>query len=315
MSEPQDTFYHVPSTKALEVLKVLGNEPRFQILTYLMNGPLSITDLARKVKISQPTVTTYIQQLEDAGLIITRLQRASKGYTKLCYSLYGGITLGWSVARQKDVHEMNMPVGHYFSLDCAHPSILANQGGILASSDNCSRFFHPSRIEAEILAFHQGEVCYLFPYNLPPERKILRLELSAELNIAQQRLSAMTDVILSINNCTCAPLRLDVHDGILEHHRVQDWYPKDLPTCGNRYVWQIDQEKVTINSKPGGDFTLKDLQLQPFQPIEVSFQVKSPKDSAGGLAIFGKGIGRCHQDIQLTIVYESKQYTDPREES
>lgn len=317
MSDSQDTIYHIPLKKALNVLKVLGNEPRFNILTLLMKGPMSISEIARKIQISQPTVTTYVQQLEENGLVFTRLQRAAKGYIKLCYSLYSGISLEWDEARQKaleSVYELDMPVGHYSSMNCSRPSLLANQGGILASSDDLSRFFHPIRMEAELLAMTQGVVKYLFPYNMPPEKKIHRIELSAELNIAQRHHSALTNVTLSINNCNFTPLRLDVHDGIKEHSHILDWYPKDMTTCGNLYVWQIDNQQTTLNSEPCGDFSLKDLQLQSMQPIEVSFNVESPHAPAGGMVIFGKSFGRYNQDLRLTIVCESDSESETREE-
>ena len=307
MQQANDSIYKVPEDKIDLVLKALNNRARYNILRHLSQGPMNISELARAINISQPTVTTYINQLEKAGLVFCRLQKSSTGYNKICQTAYTGFSLLWQANPMEAVEAeyiIEMPVGHYSAIDCTAPSFLATQADIIASSEDFSRFFHPIRMQAELLAIGQGNIHYLFPYNISDTQKILYLELSAEINIAFNHPDSFTEIAVAINNRRFALHRLLPGRTEQSQKHQLDWYPKDLTTTGQLYVWRVEAERSTLNAKPAGNIGLADLNLQPVQPIEVSFEVQSPDQSVGGMIIFGKSFGQYDQDIRLTIVYE-----------
>src|SRR5581483_7146783 len=50
-------------------LKVLADPTRLALLTWLAERPSTVTDLAREFDIAQPTVSTHLRLLRDAGLV------------------------------------------------------------------------------------------------------------------------------------------------------------------------------------------------------------------------------------------------------
>ena len=307
MEQTNNGLYKVPEDKVDLVLKALNNSARYNILCQLSQGPMNISELARAINISQPTVTTYINQLEKAGLVFCRLQKSSTGYNKICQTAYTGFSLSWQANPMEDLeaeYKIDMPVGHYSAIECTTQSFLATQAGIISSSEDFSRFFHPIRMQAELLAIGQGNVRYLFPYNIPETHKILYLELSAEISIACDHPDAFTDITIAINNHHFTPHRLLPNRSEQNQKHRLKWYPKDMKTSGELFVWRVEAERSMLNSMPEGNITLADLNLQPMQPMEVSFEVQSSDEPVGGMIIFGKSFGQYDQDIRLTIVYE-----------
>jgi DNA-binding transcriptional ArsR family regulator len=50
-------------------LKVLGDPTRAAILMWLATRPASVTEIAREFALAQPTVSTHLKLLRDAGLV------------------------------------------------------------------------------------------------------------------------------------------------------------------------------------------------------------------------------------------------------
>ena len=305
--EQENSYYKVPPDKIKATLKVLNNPARYKILLQLKNKPMSISELARAINITQPTVTTYVNQLEKVGLVFTRMQKTPNNYTRLCYTLYDGLSLNWceeEIKRLETQYSLDMPVGHYSSIECGASSFLATQARIIADSKDVSLFYHPIRMDAELLVISQGTVKYLFPYNIPEKYKILQLELSAEINVAFTNQEIPTKVMLSINNLNFGPLTLIPDKNMMENKHMPEWYPENLTTRGKLFTWRVDSNKVYINSESFANFKLSDLNLTAMQTIEVAFYVGLSNQLNGGLVIFGKNFGVCNQDIRLTIKYQ-----------
>lgn len=313
LSELKDFVFEVPQANTHRVLKAVDNSTRLEILRLLFLSPMNVSDLARVLGISQPTVTTYVKQLEDAGLIFTHLTKAQNGYTKICHTPYTGISISWHEAAdqiEETSYELDMPVGHYSAIDCSDPCLLATQAGIIASSNDYSYFFHPIRMEAELLQIGQGRVSYLFPYNIPDTHRLISLELSAELSLGSVNPHASADLLLQINRQDYGPFHLTARCPSETDRNRMGWYPSGTPPSGDLYVWRIDEHANTLNERYLGPGNLADLHLLPMQPIEVSFIVSSVGNLPSGMILFGKRFGRYNQDIRLTISYEPQKKTD-----
>lgn len=55
-----------------EVMKVLGEEARIDILNILGKKELNVSEIADKMKISRPTVSHHMQVLKRAGVVQSR---------------------------------------------------------------------------------------------------------------------------------------------------------------------------------------------------------------------------------------------------
>lgn len=61
--------------KATEILKVLGNYYRGQIVTLLLNGEKNVSELNKFVKVSQPALSQHLSKLRTKGIVNCRRQQ------------------------------------------------------------------------------------------------------------------------------------------------------------------------------------------------------------------------------------------------
>lgn len=310
--------YRVPRRNAQEVLKALSNETRYRIVELLQNGPLSVSEIARELGIRQPTVTSYISILERVGLVSTRIQRSPRSYNKLCYVLFNNVSFsfeGPSPHLEPDIYRIELPVGHYTAFRSQGTSLLASEAGIIASSKEYAGFFHPSRMEAELLVVTNGEVHYFFPHNIPDEHEVVYLELSLELAVAFPDHPGEVEVLIAINDRELSPFRLDFRRVDEENINMASWYPEGLSRLGTLCLCRIDSHGATINGRPAGKITPPDLGLDFMQPIAVRMTIHSEGSEGRGIAIFGKAFGRYEQCIHLAIGFHPRESSNERDEA
>lgn len=58
--------------KSSQVLKVLGNYYRLQIVTLLLNGEKNVSELNKSVKVSQPALSQHLSKLRREGVLAAR---------------------------------------------------------------------------------------------------------------------------------------------------------------------------------------------------------------------------------------------------
>jgi len=66
---------------AAQLLKALANEQRLHILCHLLDGPLSVGELNRRVNLSQSALSQHLALLREAGLLSTRDEGARTYYS------------------------------------------------------------------------------------------------------------------------------------------------------------------------------------------------------------------------------------------
>jgi len=59
--------------KFIRICSLLGNRPRLRILSEVAEGERFTSDITRKTGLSQPLAAIYLKQLEEAGLVKSRL--------------------------------------------------------------------------------------------------------------------------------------------------------------------------------------------------------------------------------------------------
>lgn len=61
--------------KSSQVLKVLGNFYRLQIVTLLLNGEKNVSELNQSVKVSQPALSQHLSRLRREGILGARREQ------------------------------------------------------------------------------------------------------------------------------------------------------------------------------------------------------------------------------------------------
>ncbi len=72
---------HEHAGEAADLLKALGNEQRLLILCNLLEEPLSVGELNRRVNLSQSALSQHLALLREAGLVDTRREAQSIYYS------------------------------------------------------------------------------------------------------------------------------------------------------------------------------------------------------------------------------------------
>ena len=60
------------SLLAVRLLNALANQKRLLIMSYLLQGELSVNTLAQKVNLSQSALSQHLAKLREAGMVSTR---------------------------------------------------------------------------------------------------------------------------------------------------------------------------------------------------------------------------------------------------
>ena len=71
------TSYKSVATEISSRIKALADPTRLAILLRLAREPASVTELARQLHLSQPTVSAHVQVLREAGLLKEKSQGRS----------------------------------------------------------------------------------------------------------------------------------------------------------------------------------------------------------------------------------------------
>ncbi len=100
-------------------------------MSYLAGRAASVSDIASALDLAASTTALHIETLEEAGLIRTELEPASRGLRKICARAYDAIILELPVDEQPaPTHaiELSMPIGAF--ADCqAAADLRAGQQG------------------------------------------------------------------------------------------------------------------------------------------------------------------------------------------
>lgn len=68
----------------ITISKALSSKTRFQILKLLIGEEMDISRLAVELSQTEANISAQVNQLERAGLIVTRYEPGSHGVRKLC---------------------------------------------------------------------------------------------------------------------------------------------------------------------------------------------------------------------------------------
>ena len=252
MSEIARFPLRVPAKKALGVLKALSNESRIRIMRLLAERPLGVSEIARQIGVSQPTATVYIQQLEEAGLISYRQVKTPQGVQKLSYTLYDSVEIDWGGEEEATVVEefdVNVPVGHYTMIECSGRSLMANKARVIASTEDVSRFYHPIRMEAELLVLEEGRVRYLFPYNVPADHEAQSLRLSMEVSVAFPGPGRASRLDLRINGKELGLVTIDSAPSLAPAAPMPEWLPRELASSGRLLQVEIGRTETLLKER------------------------------------------------------------------
>lgn len=300
-------FLMITPEDGKDVLKCLAAPARLSILEILhAKGSLNVNEIADLLDLPQSTTSTHINQMEEAGLIRTEVQKARKGSQKICHAVHDEIVL--TFARPKDetneAIEVAMPVGLYSGYDVFAPCGMCSHDAIIGYLDNPDTFLSPDRMKAGLLWFTRGYVDYQFPNNArikgaPIKELELLLELSSEVPGTSENWPS--DITISINGKPIAVWTSPGDFGDRRGKLTPDWWKLRGSQYGMLKSFRVTDRGTFIDGVKVSDTSVDDLELTEHRSIRLRIEIPDTAEHPGGVNIFGRGFGNYDQDIVLRI--------------
>lgn len=300
-------FLMITPDDGAEVLKCLAAPARLSILKILhAKGSLNVNEIAELLDLPQSTTSTHINQMEEAGLIRTEVQKARKGSQKICHAVHDEIVLSFSRPSETvdETIEVSMPVGLYSGYEVFAPCGMCSNEAIIGYLDNPDTFLSPERMKAGLVWFTRGFVDYQFPNNARIKGAPVReLELLMELSSEVPGTSANwpSDITISING---QPIATWTSPGDFGDHRgkfTPDWWKLRGSQYGVLKSFRVTEGGTFIDGVRVSDTNLDDLDLLQHRSIRLRIEVPDTAEHPGGINIFGRGFGNYDQDIVLRV--------------
>lgn len=302
-------FLLVEPEGQIDIIKALSSPMRLAILRRLSrDGPKNVNQLAELLDLPQSTVSSNVQVLEKAGLLVTRSVKARKGNQKICEAHYSDILIsfdGQKADQNSDAIEVSMPIGLFNRWDVSAPCGLCSTDGIIGLLDVPNTFLEPDRMKAGLLWFNKGYVEYQFPNNAKLRKSEIRaIEFSMELSSEVPGTSPdwPSDIFLQVNDIDVATWTSPGDFGDKRGVYTPSWWKLAGSQYGKLKTWRINGEGSYVDGVRVSDVTLGDLALEDHHSVRVRIGVREDAAHPGGINIFGRGFGNYDQDIVMRIL-------------
>ncbi|HEY0829214.1 MAG TPA: winged helix-turn-helix transcriptional regulator [Bacilli bacterium] len=292
------------------VAHALSSHTRINIIKLLLKHPnLNIIEIAKLLDIPVSTAATNVKVLEEASLILTELQPASRGAMKVCSRNFDDVRMILNpIANYKNPnenYEIEMPIGHFTNFEVFPTCGMANSSRMIIPEDDPASFYHPECKTAEIIWMRQGWISYHFPKTIPPKAVIKSIEFSLEIcseapNFNDEWPSDMTVWVngLEIGSWT-SPGDYGDHRGKLN----PSWWNDNSTQYGLLKTWRVDEQRSSVDNQKTSSVNIKDIRLDDRPFIEFKIGIKPDARHHGGINLFGSGFGDHPQGIVMKIQY------------
>lgn len=303
MQKHSGSILTISATEDNAALRALSVPARVNILRLLCsNGPRNVNDIASALGLPQSSVAVGVRILEEAGLVNTKALKARKGYQKICSSVYDGILVRFKdvqVERDEEIFEVSMPIGLYMSCETHMPCGLRSKEGVIGVPDSPDCFFDPQRIQACLLWFDRGYVQYEFPNaSQTHSKKVYAIEFSMEMasGFPGSAAGKSTDIGVAINSVAIGKWKLPNEDN--ETLRGRKVGKPKFPTL---ITWLTTDEGTFVNGTAVSSVTIDELAICQKHSVCLRIEIKDEDQPAGGVSVFGRGLGQYNHDILMRI--------------
>ncbi len=291
------------------VLKSLDSLNRIRILRYLSDRVASVNDIAVALDLPSSTAALHVETLEEAGLIHTEFEPASRGLRKICARMYDQVVLDLPIVEQPRTQavELTMPIGAFVDCQVVPTCGLASEQGIIGLLDDPASFYEPARVAAQLIWFRQGYVEYRFPNRLPagaqPESLRLSMEICSEAPLYNQ--DWPSDITVWVNGVEIGTWTSPADFGGERGRLTPEWWSERNTQYGLLKVWHTGEHDSQIDGMRISGVKITDLKLTSAAFIAVRIGIKPDAEHIGGLNLFGSQFGNYPQDLILRLGYRS----------
>ena len=290
--------------------KALASPLRLQLIRQIYQRPMTVIELAKLNKITNSTAIFHLNILIDAGIVRVQYLPSKKGSAQIFFlSSFNKITFlrepGESVNNEK-VFEQSLGVGEYTNTACKSLGMAIN-----GEINSWMSPFNNKRKSANMIWSFGGDFTYTFSNEFAKNNNVInKLEFSFEVcsETTCYRNDWKSDIFIAVNGIEIAHyLSPGDFGGTRGKYNPENW-PSNLTQYGNLVQLSITDEGVFLNNQFICQITLKDLNLNECNGIELRIYNKKESTYYGGMNLFGKGSVNFNQDIVMTAFYSENNH-------
>ena len=289
----------------------LSSIDRIRILHLLSTGPMSVSELSKKLNLAVSSVSYHIEILVRSQLVFISYQPGIKGHKKLCTraALSVNIDLSDTVLQSNEpvLEIVEMPIGNFVDCDVQAPCGLTGRESPIAAFDIPQLLFTPKRTAAQLLWFKSGFITYKFPNNFFFSKSNIDYQkISFSLELCSEAIYYCTDwpsdITFYINGIELFTYTSPGDYGGRRGKFTPEYWFINSTQYGQLLQFSVDNSGVKIGDKLVNRHVLfSDLHLQDGNGIELKFGIKPDAVHVGGINIFGKSFGDYPQAIVMTL--------------
>jgi predicted transcriptional regulator len=294
------------------VTHALSTELRLGMMRLLNVRRMNVVELAEALQIPVSTAASNVKVLELAGLIETELVPATRGAMKVCRRTFDDIRIFLNASEPKSADgerycEIAMPIGGFISCEAAPTCGMVGEEGRIVAEDSPSAFYHPNRLQAQLIWLRKGYLEYRYPLEIPDGARILRIEFAMEIcseapNYANDWPS---DITLWINGVEIGTWTSPGDFGGERGRLNPAWWPDTGTQYGMLKTWAVDADRSTLDREAISAVGLSQLDLLGRGFVDMRIGVKEDAVYKGGLNLFGRRFGNYEQDIVMRVFYST----------
>lgn len=294
----------------VKVTHALSTELRLSMMKLLNTRRMNVAELAEALGIPVSTAASNVKVLEQAKLIETELLPASRGAMKVCRRTYDDIKIRMNAPELHGsdlnrCYEIEMPIGSFIACEVYPTCGMVSEEGPMIAEDSPAGFFHPNRLQAQLIWLRKGYLEYRYPLELPPGAQIQSIQFSMEICSEAPNYDPdwPSDITLWINGVEIGTWTSPGDFGGRRGKLNPSWWSDSGTQFGLLKTWCIDDTRSMLDEKEISAVTLNELNLASRSYVDMRIGVKEDAAYKGGLNLFGKRFGDHEQDLRMKIHY------------
>lgn len=291
--------------KMIAVGKALSSAKRLELLELLGKETLNINEIAERLSVPASSAAMHVNALEEAELIATELRPGIRGSMKVCKRIVESLEISMERPPAEEIQTISMPIGNFVDYYVEPTCGIVGIDKHIDEEDEPRCFYNPKRTMAQLLWFGKGYVEYRFPNSGLDERRLKKLELSAELcsEAHDYEMDYPSDITVWINGVEAGTWHCPSDFGGRRGKQNPDWWPDKNSQYGKLKTWCIEKKKTILDGKKSSDKGIKDYGLSKMPYIAVRIGIKEDAEHVGGVNIFGEAFGDFAQDILMKFYF------------
>ena len=199
-----------------------------------------------------------------------------------------------------------MPIGAFVDVQVTPTCGLLGELGIIGHLDDPGAFYEPERIHAQLIWFRKGFVEFRFPNRLPPSVQLDDIEVSFEVcsEAPLHHPDWPSDITVWIGNVEIGTWTSPADFGGERGALTPDWWDTQNTQFGLLKVWKVTTNGSYVDGVVVSNKNLRDLPLQPGEPLPVRIGIKDNAAHVGGINLFGSKFGNYPQGVVLRQHYK-----------